>query len=515
MPDSTKVDPPLFPRPKPTPTLRITYDTGREEVIPLAHMPFRIGTAEFCDLRLPNGRDPRQYALITRIPGGYKLENTGNPEEIRKDGNSIKSRTLRDGDSFELGTASPCELKFLSPTPVTPDRDLKNLRMLMDITRSINSSLELEELLQKILQGVLQVIGTERGLVLLGEGAGDLRVVACREKDKPVSPHDVPRISLSIAKEVARTGRPISVKDAQSQKEYRSRDSIMNMQLSTILCVPLKIHDNTIGVLYMDHRGMVEELVQTDFQLLESLAASAAIAIENARLVEEKVHAERLSAVGQMASSLIHDIRSPITILQGNAELLQHQPALDEKGRRYTNSILREIQRIEAMATEVLDYTRGEMKLNRSSHTVREILADVLSLLEPKLERSEVRLEQDVDVDQTISVDRIKMGRVLLNLAANSIDAMPEGGRLRISARVFPPYLLLEVADDGEGIPPEVKKNIFRPFFSHGKANGTGLGMAIVKRVVEAHSGQVECESEPGHGTTLRLLLPLENKKPS
>ena len=107
------------------------------------------------------------------------------------------------------------------------------------------------------------------------------------------------------------------------------------------------------------------------------------------------------------------------------------------------------------------------------------------------------------------------MGRVLLNLAANSIDAMPEGGRLRISARVFPPYLLLEVADDGEGIPPEVKKNIFRPFFSHGKANGTGLGMAIVKRVVEAHSGQVECESEPGHGTTLRLMLPLEDKIPS
>ena len=101
LPESTKADPPLFPRPKPIPTLRITYATGREEVIPLAHMPFRIGTAEFCDLRLPNGRDPRQYALITRIPGGYKLENTGNPEEIRKDGNSIKSRTLRDGDSFE------------------------------------------------------------------------------------------------------------------------------------------------------------------------------------------------------------------------------------------------------------------------------------------------------------------------------------------------------------------------------------------------------------------------------
>jgi len=289
----------------------------------------------------------------------------------------------------------------------------------------------------------------------------------------------------------------------------------MNLQLNTILCVPLRMSDDTIGVLYMDHRGVVEDLVQTDFQLLESLAASAAIAIQNARLVDEKVHAERLSAVGQMASSLIHDIRSPITILQGYADLLQNQPALDEKGRRYTDTILREIQRIEAMATEVLEYTRGITRLHRSPHTIGEILADVLPLLESDLERNRIQLEKDFDLPEKISVDPIKMGRVLLNLAANSIDSMPDGGRLRISARGFPHFHLLEVADTGRGIPAEVRADIFRPFFSHGKPKGTGLGMAIVKKVVEEHGGQVEVESEPDRGTTIRLLLPrLESAPP-
>ena len=475
----------------------------------MGKFPFRIGTGEECDLLLTNGHQVARQASITRGAGGFLLRDMGDGQAIRWNGKPIRQRLLRHGDCFEIGSPSLCQIRFLVPAPTKINRDLQNLKILVDITRTINSYRELDELLEKILEGVLQVTGAERGMVLLPGPEDRLRTAAFREKESGSAAGGDPRISHSIANEVARTGRSISVKDAQTHQDFRDRQSIMNLGLKTILCVPMNIHDRTIGVLYMDHRGIVENLALTDFHLVESFAATAAIAIENVRLVEEKVRTERLSAVGLMANALIHDIRGPMTSLQGFAELLKGQSALDEKGKHYVNTILREVLRLRAMATEVLDYSRGQTVLNRALSDVRKVIEEILPLLEPDLERHNVILDLDLGEEIQVAVDPVKMGRVLLNLVSNALDAMETGGRLRIVARAVPPHLLIEVTDTGCGIPRSIREKIWDPFFSHGKAHGTGLGMAIVQRVVQQHDGRIEIDSEEGRGTTVRIFLPL------
>lgn len=500
---------------RPSPVLRILYPSGREETIPLDKFPFRIGLADDSDLQLQNGHQGPLRAAISRGAGGYLLRDLGPGGAVQWNGQAVNHRVLRHGDSFEFGSPPLCQIWFLLPAPGNINRDLQNLKTLIDITRAINSSRELDELLEKILEGALQVTGAERAMVLLAHGGGEPRLAAWRLKGRRGQPDGRPRLSDSIAREVLRRGLSISVKDAQTHQDFRDRQSIATLGLNTILCVPMKIQDRTIGVLYMDHRGVVENLALSDFQVVESLAATAAIAIENVRLVEAKVQSQRLSAVGQMASSLIHDMRGPMTSLQGFAELLRGQAALDEKGKRYVETILSEIHRIRAMATEVLEYSKGKTVLNRKLLTVGEVVDDVLPLLHADLDRRNIRLEMDVDGAIRFSADPVKMGRVLLNLATNAMNAMEEGGRLKIGARPEPPELMLEVTDTGCGIPEEIRDRIWEPFFSHGKPHGTGLGMAIVKRIVAQHGGRVELDSEVGRGTTVRIFLPLATPTPT
>ncbi|MBI4161354.1 MAG: GAF domain-containing protein [Acidobacteria bacterium] len=493
---------------RPVPVLRILYPSGREEMVPLSKTPFRIGPAEDCDLRLANGHQVEGAALIQHGPGGYLVRDLQG-EVLRWNGKPVRSRVLRHGDSFEFGSPSLCQISFLLPAPGNPARDLQNLKMLIEITRSVNSFCELDDLLQKILAGALQVTGAERGMVLLAGPGGDLLLTASRDREGPAPGGPDSRPSWSIANEVFRRGRSISVRDAQTHQDFRDRTSIMALGLNTILCVPMQIQERTLGVIYLDHRGVVENLALTDFQVVESLAATAAIAIENVRLVEAKVHSERLSAVGQMASSLVHDMRGPMTTLQGYAELLRGHPALDEKGRRYVDRIRREVQRIGTMATDVLEYARGKTTLHRAATTVGEVIDDILPLVEANLEPAGITLDLDLERDLRITVDPVKIGRALLNLATNAIHATPRGGRLRIAARSAPPEVRFEVEDTGRGIPDGIRDKIWEPFFSHGEEQGSGLGLAIVRRVVEQHGGRIELQSEVGRGTTVRIFLSL------
>jgi signal transduction histidine kinase len=489
--------------------LRILYTSGREETIPLDKFPFRIGLGDNCDLRLQNGHQGGHLAAIARGAGGFQLRDLGAGESLLWNGQPVSARMLRHGDSFEFGSPPLCQIWFLLPPPGNINRDLQNLKTLIDITRAINSSREVDDLLEKILQGALRVTGAERAMVLLTRSDGEPHLAAWRLKGLDGQPESQPRLSDSIVRAALQRGTSISVKDAQTHQDFRDRQSIATLGLNTILCVPMKLQDRTIGVLYMDHRGVVENLALTDFQVIESLATTAAVAIENLRMLEAKFQTERLSAVGQMASSLIHDMRGPMTSLQGFAELLKGQTALDEKGNRYVDTILSEIQRIRAMATEVLEYSRGKTVLNRKTLTADEVVNEVLPLLHADLDRNNIRLDLDLDRDTTIAVDPVKIGRVLLNLTTNAMSAMPEGGRLIISARCAGSDLLMEVTDTGGGIPEEIRDRIWEPFFSHDRPHGTGLGMAIVKRIVSQHGGRVELDSEVGRGTTVRVFLPV------
>ncbi len=226
------------------------------------------------------------------------------------------------------------------------------------------------------------------------------------------------------------------------------------------------------------------------------------------KLTQKARQDERLAAVGQMVGSLVHDLRNPVTVVTGMADLIAIEEDPVER-REMTDSIRRSADRMSALCNDVLDFTRGSSQLQIAEYDpvalVKEIFTDLSAVAE--LHEVECHIERQVDV--VISGDREKIRRVIENLVKNGIEASEPGGRLDVSLARSGDSLEFAIRDRGNGIPSEIAEHLFEPFITQGKKNGTGLGLAIVKSIVEAHGGEIEFETEAGKGTTFRVQLPL------
>jgi signal transduction histidine kinase len=226
----------------------------------------------------------------------------------------------------------------------------------------------------------------------------------------------------------------------------------------------------------------------------------------DSHFIAELTRQERLSTIGAMANSILHDMKNPITVVKGCAELIGLQfdaPALKEFSRVLGNAV----ERMQDMIQELLDFARGQSSLQLTRARATAVLED----LDPQLLHlipKGVNVLRECRSDSSIMVDTGRFSRVLLNLVKNAVEAMPKGGVLVIALLEDKHHVVFKVSDTGLGIPPELLPRIFEPFITHGKTKGTGLGLAIAKTVVEAHSGIIHVESSIGTGTTFEIRLP-------
>lgn len=225
---------------------------------------------------------------------------------------------------------------------------------------------------------------------------------------------------------------------------------------------------------------------------------------------EELIRGERLSAIGQMASTIIHDFKGPMTAILGFSELMAMPDTnySDAEREDIYNSIRGEIERMVEMTSEVLDFTRGEISLNRENIVLERFLGEAVEPMGSALKKKEVSISFSHGAGAPVSIDRRRFRRVVENLVGNAIDAMEAGGKVEIESRADGEYAVLEIRDNGKGIPEEIRETLFQPFVTHGKKHGTGLGMAIAKRIVESHGGSIGFDSKLGEGTTFTIRIP-------
>ena len=224
-------------------------------------------------------------------------------------------------------------------------------------------------------------------------------------------------------------------------------------------------------------------------------------------MAQEMVANERLSAVGRMASTIIHDIKNPMGTLRVYAQVMKKKSG-NEEAAKLADEMIRQVDRFVNMTQEILDFTRGVSSMNIQDLEFGEIMSSVLDFIEKDLNKNNVQLVRETQFKGMIKMDQDKMVRVFYNIASNARDAMPQGGSLTVSTSSSNGYVKIEFTDTGTGMPEEVKRKIFEPFMSYGKKHGTGLGMAIVKKVIDDHKGKIEIDSEMGKGTTIRIFLP-------
>ncbi len=235
--------------------------------------------------------------------------------------------------------------------------------------------------------------------------------------------------------------------------------------------------------------------------------------LESAYRELEEIHAdrlrnERLSTLGKFSSMILHDIRNPLSMLKGLLQLMilnLHEP---EKLEGHVRNALAETARLENLASEFLDYSRGEIRLNLGVTTASWLFKRVEESVRERFRTSELSVVTDCRLEDALLLDGERILRALLNVADNARKAMSPGGVLTLRAYPQQDANVFVLEDTGEGMSPEVLAHIFEPFYSSSKAGGTGLGMLIVKNVVEAHGGTVEVKSEPGKGTRVRLSIP-------
>jgi len=238
--------------------------------------------------------------------------------------------------------------------------------------------------------------------------------------------------------------------------------------------------------------------------------------LERAYAELEEIHAdrlrnERLSTLGKFSSMILHDIRNPLSILKGQLQLMEIQAdEAPEKARARIKASLAEVARLERLASEFLDYSRGEIRLDMAIARPSSLLFRIEEGLRDRLAERGIACELDAAYDEPVILDEERVARALHNVADNARKAMAaKGGVLRMGSRREGDLLVFEVADSGEGMSPEVLSRVFEPFYSSSGQGGTGLGMLIVKNIVEAHGGSVSLQSAPGEGTRVSLSFPL------
>jgi signal transduction histidine kinase len=222
----------------------------------------------------------------------------------------------------------------------------------------------------------------------------------------------------------------------------------------------------------------------------------------------ELLAAERLSTLGKFSSLILHDIRNPISIVRGYAEMIVHNATDESRIVRNSKRIISEADRLNRLAGELLDYSRGEIRLNMQIVELNQFVEDVIAGIREKFDNRGITIRSGVQYAGPVLMDYERMLRVLLNLADNARKAMPDGGEFNIDVIAEEGSYKIIARDTGVGMTKEVVDRIFEPFFSFSDQGGTGLGMSIVKSIVEAHEGTLTVESRRFEGTTFTLTLP-------
>lgn len=277
--------------------------------------------------------------------------------------------------------------------------------------------------------------------------------------------------------------------------------------------------EDELGRLAQEFNGMCERLETARSSLLEEQSRR--------RRVESRLHnAERLAGLGRLAAGLAHEIGTPLNVISGRAGALQRSLTGNDRAERSLQIISDQIDRIARIVRDMLDFAR--MKAPRRAPTdLGDVLRSVIDFTEPRLEQRSIEVEMANGTPNAIvEADPDQLQQVFLNLVMNAVDAMPDGGRLRIGIEpktvanpersgILRDCVEITLEDTGTGMTSEAVEHAFDPFYTTKEAGeGTGLGLSVAYGIIEEHEGWFELSSEPGHGTRVRVYLPRVARRP-
>ncbi|MBF5044613.1 MULTISPECIES: GAF domain-containing protein [Myxococcaceae] len=405
-------------------------------------------------------------------------------------------------------------------------RRAEDLAIVHEVGRSLTGTLELQQLLDRGVVNLARIVDAPDAYLFLADAGGERLEIRAAAGDHPelvglYLPAQPPDSSL-VAR-VFQTREGALVEDART--DPRVNPALRSRELGLgYLALPLVVRERTVGVAVISETRHTRRFTPQEVERAAAVANQLAVALDSARLYEDLkrsyaelarahaqlVHTERLAALGELSAVVAHEVRNPLGAIFNSVASLKRLVGPQSPTLPLLEIVGEESERLNHIVNDLLEFARPAQPQLRAGALV-PVLQDAVTAALAEAE-GPVQVEWQLSEGLApVPMDERLLRQALLNLAQNAVQVMPQGGRLhvRVAAQPGPREgVCVELTDSGPGVPPELRTRIFEPFFTT-RAQGTGLGLALVKRIIESHAGSVEVTSAPDGGARFRVLLPV------
>jgi signal transduction histidine kinase/pSer/pThr/pTyr-binding forkhead associated (FHA) protein len=464
------------------------------------------------------------------------------PGVSRARGGDVRLTGQEGMDSAIMHTVPSNDDSMVLAVPEPAAAAMANLKLLYQLNASLGSSFDMDHVLEVVMDLVFEHVKADRGIILaLDERRNELvpKVVRTRDEsagsgdkdgngkggggEEAARPAEKIHASRTIINYVIEKGEGVLSSNAMTDARFSKGKSVHNLGIRSALCVPIKCRridgragDEIHGVIYIDSSVKNYTYSPDQLRLLTAIGLQAGLAIQNAKLYQQGLQAERLAAIGETTAALSHSIKNILQALRGGADVVEmgiknsNLPQLT-KGWRVVD---RNMEKIYNLTMNLLAYSK-EREPRLEFVNPKKLLDECVELLATAANDKGVMVVADVDKDHpAVPLDPDGMHQVVMNLLSNALDAVtPQEGLIRLVCHYDPEnrQTVIEVIDNGSGIPDTMMKHMFELFHSTKGNRGTGLGLAVARKIVEEHEGSISMQSKVGEGTTFTIRLPVEH----
>jgi signal transduction histidine kinase len=396
---------------------------------------------------------------------------------------------------------------------------LANLAVMYEASNAVSDILDVDELLVRIVDLVLKTTEGDHGCaLLLDPESGELMPKAIRSRGQRSEGELT--VSRTVVDHVLAKKEGVLVSDASEDERFRGGVSIAKHRIREVICVPMRGRHDTVGVLFLDTQASTAKaggrdpvkFTEDHLRLAVAVAHQAALAVEENRYYQGMLQSERLAAIGQTIAALSHHIKNIMQGVRFGSDMVRMglpslDPELLAKGWRLVE---KNQAKIDDLILDMLSFSK-EREPAFEATDLNGLAGEVLEVVRGRAEGSGIALEfHPLPELGPVPCDPDGIHRALLNIVSNAVDAVEDGEspRVAVSVRQSDGFAEIAVADNGPGIPPGKREEIFKPFVSTKGGKGTGLGLPVSRKTLREHGGDVVVNGEPGRGTEFVLRIP-------